>query len=90
MQVGEFYTVQGAARALGLSYWTVYRYVRRSNVPRTYLGSHMLLRLEDLSELETRAEAPAPWGKECPECGSLALVHEEGCQKCHACGYSVC
>lgn len=26
----------------------------------------------------------------CPECGSHALVHEEGCSKCMACGYSEC
>ncbi|QIA26374.1 adenosylcobalamin-dependent ribonucleoside-diphosphate reductase [Thermaerobacter sp. PB12/4term] len=26
----------------------------------------------------------------CPECGSHALVHEEGCSKCLACGYSEC
>jgi ribonucleoside-diphosphate reductase alpha chain len=25
----------------------------------------------------------------CPDCGG-ALRHEEGCQKCHACGYSKC
>lgn len=26
----------------------------------------------------------------CPECGDAALVYEEGCQKCHSCGYSEC
>lgn len=26
----------------------------------------------------------------CPDCGSLALVREEGCSKCHVCGYSAC
>jgi ribonucleoside-diphosphate reductase alpha chain len=26
---------------------------------------------------------------ECPECGN-ALVYEEGCVKCHTCGYSEC
>ncbi|GAB6877468.1 adenosylcobalamin-dependent ribonucleoside-diphosphate reductase [Thermaerobacter litoralis] len=46
------------------------------------------------------AETPAPRitggnGRElsmnlCPECGSHALVHEEGCSKCLACGYSEC
>ncbi|HMK09315.1 MAG TPA: adenosylcobalamin-dependent ribonucleoside-diphosphate reductase, partial [Anaerolineales bacterium] len=29
-------------------------------------------------------------GDLCPECGSAALVAEEGCRKCHACGYSEC
>jgi ribonucleoside-diphosphate reductase alpha chain len=26
----------------------------------------------------------------CPGCGSATLVHEEGCAKCHSCGYSAC
>jgi ribonucleoside-diphosphate reductase alpha chain len=26
----------------------------------------------------------------CPECGSAALVHEEGCAKCYACAYARC
>jgi ribonucleoside-diphosphate reductase alpha chain len=26
---------------------------------------------------------------QCPECGSL-LAHEEGCYKCHSCGYTKC
>ena len=26
----------------------------------------------------------------CPECGDAALVYEEGCAKCHSCGYSEC
>lgn len=26
----------------------------------------------------------------CPECGIFSIVHEEGCKKCHNCGYSEC
>ncbi|MBI2334439.1 hypothetical protein HYU96_01430 [Candidatus Daviesbacteria bacterium] len=26
----------------------------------------------------------------CPECGSASFVMEEGCKKCHSCGYSLC
>jgi len=26
----------------------------------------------------------------CPECGSYTLVKEEGCAKCHSCGFSAC
>ncbi|MBM7865182.1 adenosylcobalamin-dependent ribonucleoside-diphosphate reductase [Heliobacterium gestii] len=26
----------------------------------------------------------------CPHCGAVALVREEGCAKCHVCGYSEC
>jgi ribonucleoside-diphosphate reductase alpha chain len=29
-------------------------------------------------------------GDLCPSCGSGSLVYEEGCSKCHACGYSEC
>ena len=34
--------------------------------------------------------APKVTGNLCPECGSTAFVFEEGCKKCHACGYSEC
>ncbi|MDQ6604908.1 MAG: vitamin B12-dependent ribonucleotide reductase [Chloroflexota bacterium] len=34
--------------------------------------------------------APQPSGNLCPQCGSAAFVLEEGCKKCHACGYSEC
>ncbi len=38
---------------------------------------------------------PAPAGLNkigdiCPSCGAAALVYEEGCVKCHACGHSEC
>ncbi len=29
-------------------------------------------------------------GDICPSCGSSALIYEEGCSKCYACGYSEC
>jgi ribonucleoside-diphosphate reductase alpha chain len=29
-------------------------------------------------------------GDLCPDCGAAALVREEGCRKCHSCGYSEC
>jgi ribonucleoside-diphosphate reductase alpha chain len=31
-----------------------------------------------------------PGGDICPECGVAALVYEEGCAKCYACGHSEC
>jgi ribonucleoside-diphosphate reductase alpha chain len=30
------------------------------------------------------------WADICPSCGDAAFVREEGCQSCHACGYSEC
>ncbi len=42
-------------------------------------------------EAEAAANAPAPKiGDLCPECGEAAVVNEEGCRKCYACGYSEC
>lgn len=29
-------------------------------------------------------------GDICPSCGQAAMILEEGCQKCHSCGHSVC
>lgn len=39
-----------------------------------------------------RAEQLAlfPAGDLCPECGHAAVVNEEGCRRCYACGYSEC
>ena len=27
---------------------------------------------------------------ECPECGEVAVIEENGCKTCHACGWSIC
>lgn len=37
----------------------------------------------------THTPVPIPMDL-CPVCGEIALVHEEGCAKCYACGYSEC
>jgi len=43
-----------------------------------------------------KKDAPAPTqhtlkiGDLCPECGEAAVVNEEGCRKCYACGFSEC
>ncbi len=34
--------------------------------------------------------APLKIGDLCPDCGEAAVVNEEGCRKCYACGYSEC
>ncbi|MGC8856844.1 MAG: adenosylcobalamin-dependent ribonucleoside-diphosphate reductase [Anaerolineae bacterium] len=36
------------------------------------------------------AQMPLQIGDLCPECGEAAVVNEEGCRKCYACGYSEC
>ena len=40
----------------------------------------------------TPPEQPALFkiGDLCPECGQAAVINEEGCRKCYACGYSEC
>jgi ribonucleoside-diphosphate reductase alpha chain len=43
--------------------------------------------------LEMEAAAVTPLqkvGDLCPECGEAAVINEEGCRKCYACGYSEC
>jgi ribonucleoside-diphosphate reductase alpha chain len=40
--------------------------------------------------LKKREMSPMQIGDLCPECGQAALVNEEGCRKCYACGYSEC
>ncbi|HJS28393.1 MAG TPA: hypothetical protein VJ768_02140, partial [Anaerolineales bacterium] len=29
-------------------------------------------------------------GDLCPDCGQAAVINEEGCRKCYACGFSEC
>ncbi len=44
-------------------------------------------------DVNVEASAPAAISKTgdiCPSCGDPALVFEEGCAKCHACGHSEC
>jgi len=44
-------------------------------------------------ESEADIELPASAmriGDLCPECGEAAVVNEEGCRKCYACGFSEC
>ena len=44
-------------------------------------------------KIEEEAEVtfqPMRIGDLCPECGEAAVVNEEGCRKCYACGFSEC
>lgn len=53
--MGDLLTLEGAARSLGTTRWVVYGYVRRRKVPTVRLGKSILVRLADLSGLETEA-----------------------------------
>jgi ribonucleoside-diphosphate reductase alpha chain len=46
----------------------------------------------DVSSTSAQVFAPSPGvhADICPSCGASALVYEEGCAKCHACGHSEC
>ncbi|OGE78697.1 ribonucleoside-diphosphate reductase, adenosylcobalamin-dependent [Candidatus Daviesbacteria bacterium RIFCSPLOWO2_02_FULL_41_8] len=45
----------------------------------------------DVSQLlTTNYQLPTVNADLCPECGSASFVMEEGCKKCHSCGYSMC
>jgi ribonucleoside-diphosphate reductase alpha chain len=50
-------------------------------------------KIEDEAYAEAEAafdSQPMKIGDLCPECGEAAVVNEEGCRKCYACGYSEC
>ncbi len=49
------------------------------------------IRPSDIPEkLTAFTQASLQIGDLCPECGQAAVVNEEGCRKCYACGYSEC
>jgi ribonucleoside-diphosphate reductase alpha chain len=49
------------------------------------------IRPSDIPDKHPSAVQPAfKIGDLCPECGQAAVVNEEGCRKCYACGYSEC
>lgn len=43
-----------------------------------------------LEMLELAEKEGLKTGDLCPECGFATFVFEEGCKKCHSCGYSMC
>lgn len=92
--IGDYYTLQGAAEALGVSYWQVWRAIRQRQTPTLYLGQTLLVLLDDAREALSLSQPVTTSyrvrGQVCPQCESPTLVYEEGCQKCLACGYAVC
>ncbi|HNW13522.1 MAG TPA: hypothetical protein PKG92_02430, partial [Anaerolineaceae bacterium] len=53
--------------------------------------------INDITDLTPPVEEPPASppvvqriGDLCPECGVAAVINEEGCRKCYACGYSEC
>lgn len=50
-------------------------------------GGHTI---EEEAELAISLGSTMKIGDLCPECGEAAVVNEEGCRKCYACGFSEC
>jgi ribonucleoside-diphosphate reductase alpha chain len=47
-------------------------------------------KIEEEAALDLPAQHTMKIGDLCPECGEAAVVNEEGCRKCYACGFSEC
>jgi ribonucleoside-diphosphate reductase alpha chain len=53
-------------------------------------GYHSAAELIPPEETPAAVHALIKIGDLCPECGQAAVVNEEGCRKCYACGFSEC
>lgn len=53
-------------------------------------GYHPELELVHEAEPSHTLQPTLRIGDLCPECGQAAVINEEGCRKCYACGYSEC
>jgi hypothetical protein len=58
--IGDYYTLQGAAEALGVSYWQVWRAVRQQQTPTLLLGQTRLVLLEDVQAAMPEREEQRP------------------------------
>ncbi len=45
---------------------------------------------EEKQPVKDISPEPEHKGDKCPMCGQYTLHHVEGCETCHACGYSKC
>jgi len=50
-------------------------------------GGH---KIEEEAAVAAQPPSAMKIGDLCPECGEAAVVNEEGCRKCYACGFSEC
>ena len=59
--------------------------------PENGNGHYPVIDLSVPTAMEPPVEQmPLKIGDLCPECGQAAVVNEEGCRKCYACGFSEC
>ncbi len=57
-----------------------------------HVGFNATSKLPGLPDIDENVQLPLPLqtGDLCPECGQATFIFEEGCKKCHGCGYSEC
>jgi ribonucleoside-diphosphate reductase alpha chain len=53
-------------------------------------ASHETIAFSSFQALASQTEVIASNGEICPECQNATMINEEGCRKCHSCGYSEC
>jgi len=76
------------ARAIGLHFGFN---LHSSNEVTSDTSSNVEAYSADLVQAQvTNSSEVFKTGDICPSCGASALVYEEGCAKCHACGHSEC
>lgn len=73
--IGDYYTLHGAAEALGVSYWQVWRVVRRQQMPTLLLGQTLLVLLEDVERVMAGRETAAHGAQ--TACAKQAAQHLE-------------
>jgi ribonucleoside-diphosphate reductase alpha chain len=67
--------------------------MREASVPHNGNGHKYLQETMEIYPAVPDLLEPQPQtriGDLCPECGEAAVVNEEGCRKCYACGFSEC
>lgn len=55
-QVGDYHTIQGAARELDSSYFRIYRLIRKHRVPHIVIGKTILVKLADVQQVATEQQ----------------------------------
>lgn len=46
--IGSFFTLDTAAKKLGISYWALWRRIQKGNIPTIRVGKSILVRLDDV------------------------------------------
>jgi excisionase family DNA binding protein len=52
--IGEYVTLDAASKAKGVTYPTLYKWIKRNDIARVKIGTTLLVRLADLSGYQPR------------------------------------